>query len=428
MAVQPTREDQFSFGLWTIGWQARDPFGEVTRPPLDPVESVHRLAELGAWGVSFHDDDLVPFGAENGERERLIKRFRAALEETGLVVPMVTTNLFFHPVFKDGAFTSNDRSVRRFALRKVMRNLDLAAELGAQTYVFWGGREGSETDAAKDVRAALDRYREGLDTLAQYVIDRGYGIRFALEPKPNEPRGDILLPTIGHALGFISTLEHSDMVGLNPEVGHEQMAGLNFVHGIAQALWQGKLFHIDLNGQRGVKYDQDLVFGHGDLMSAFFLVDLLEFGGVGGGRSYDGPRHFDYKPLRTEDITGVWQSAAANMRTYLLLKERAASWRADPEVQAALAESKVPELAQPTLAAGESIDDLLADRTAFDDFDADGVGVRGYGFVRLSQLALEHLLGSALSAGVSRYLRPCTAARDRGTHRRQRRARRRSAR
>ena len=256
---------------------------------------------------------------------------------------MVTTNLFFHPVFKDGAFTSNDRSVRRFALRKVMRNLDLAAELGAQTYVFWGGREGSETDAAKDVRAALDRYREGLDTLAQYVIDRGYGIRFALEPKPNEPRGDILLPTIGHTLGFISTLQHSDMVGLNPEVGHEQMAGLNFVHGIAQALWQGKLFHIDLNGQRGVKYDQDLVFGHGDLMSAFFLVDLLEFGGVGGGRSYDGPRHFDYKPLRTEDITGVWQSAAANMRTYLLLKERAASWRADPEVQAALAESKVPE-------------------------------------------------------------------------------------
>ncbi len=363
MAVQPTPEDQFSFGLWTIGWQARDPFGDATRPPLDPVESVHRLAELGAYGVSFHDDDLVPFGSADGERERLIKRFRAALEETGMVVPMVTTNLFFHPVFKDGAFTSNDRSVRRYALRKVMRNLDLAAELGAETYVFWGGREGSETDAAKDVRAALDRYREGLDTLAQYVIDRGYGIRFALEPKPNEPRGDILLPTIGHALGFITTLEHSDMVGLNPEVGHEQMAGLNFVHGIAQALWQGKLFHIDLNGQRGVKYDQDLVFGHGDLMSAFFLVDLLENGGVGGGRAYDGPRHFDYKPLRTEDISGVWVSAAANMRTYLLLKERAAAWRSDPEVQQALAESQVAELAVPTLAAGESIDDLLADRS-----------------------------------------------------------------
>ena len=394
MAAAPTREDRFSFGLWTVGWQARDPFGDATRPALDPVESVHRLAELGAYGVSFHDDDVVPMGSPDGERERLIKRFRAALEETGLVVPMVTTNLFFHPVFKDGAFTSNDRAVRRYALRKVMRNLDLAAELGAETYVFWGGREGSETDAAKDVRAALDRYREGLDTLAQYVIDRGYRIRFALEPKPNEPRGDILLPTIGHALAFITTLEHSDMVGLNPEVGHEQMAGLNFVHGIAQALWQDKLFHIDLNGQRGVKYDQDLVFGHGDVMSAFFLVDLLESGGPAGGRAYEGPRHFDYKPLRTEDIDGVWVSAAANMRTYLLLKERAAAYRADPEVQAALAESKVPELAQPTLAPGESISDLLADRSAFESFDADTLGVKGYGFVRLSQLALEHLLGA----------------------------------
>jgi xylose isomerase len=394
MAVTPTREDRFSFGLWTVGWQARDPFGDATRPALDPVESVHRLAELGAYGVSFHDDDVVPMGSPDGERERLIKRFRAALEETGLVVPMVTTNLFFHPVFKDGAFTSNDRAVRRYALRKVMRNLDLAAELGAETYVFWGGREGSETDAAKDVRAALDRYREGLDTLAQYVVDRGYRIRFALEPKPNEPRGDILLPTIGHALAFITTLEHSEMVGLNPEVGHEQMAGLNFVHGIAQALWQNKLFHIDLNGQRGVKYDQDLVFGHGDVMSAFFLVDLLESGGPAGGRAYEGPRHFDYKPLRTEDIDGVWVSAAANMRTYLLLKERVAAYRADPEVQAALAESKVPELAQPTLAPGESISDLLADRSAFESFDADTLGVKGYGFVRLSQLALEHLLGA----------------------------------
>jgi xylose isomerase len=377
-----------------VGWQARDPFGDATRPALDPVESVHRLAELGAYGVSFHDDDLVPMGSPDGERERLIKRFRAALEETGLIVPMVTTNLFFHPVFKDGAFTSNDRGVRRYALRKVMRNLDLAAELGAETYVFWGGREGSETDAAKDVRAALDRYREGLDTLAQYVVDRGYRIRFALEPKPNEPRGDILLPTIGHALAFITTLEHSEMVGLNPEVGHEQMAGLNFVHGIAQALWQDKLFHIDLNGQRGVKYDQDLVFGHGDLMSAFFLVDLLENGGPSGGRAYEGPRHFDYKPLRTEDIDGVWVSAAANMRTYLLLKERAAAYRADPEVQAALAESKVPDIALATLAPGESISDLLADRSAFEEFDADVLGVKGYGFVRLSQLALEHLLGA----------------------------------
>ena len=248
-------------------------------------------------------------------------------------------------MFKDGAFTSNDRDVRRYALRKVMRNMDLAAELGASTYVLWGGREGAEVDAAKDVRAALDRYREGIDMLAQYSIDRGYGLRFALEPKPNEPRGDILLPTVGHALAFISSLEHADMVGLNPEVGHEQMAGLNFAHGIAQALWQGKLFHIDLNGQHGPKFDQDLVFGHGDLLSAFFLVDLLENGCPGGGPAYEGPRHFDYKPLRTEDMDGVWASAAANMRTYLLLKERAAAFRADPEVQEALAARRVAELA-----------------------------------------------------------------------------------
>ncbi len=249
---------------------------------------------------------------------------------------MVTTNLFTHPVFKDGAFTSNDRDVRRYSIRKVMRNLELAAELGAATYVFWGGREGAESDAAKDVRAALDRYREALDTLAQFVIDRGYNIRFAIEPKPNEPRGDILLPTVGSALAFISELDHHEMVGVNPEVGHEQMAGMNFVHSIAQALWHGKLFHIDLNGQHGPKYDQDLVFGHGDLLSAFFLVDLLENGGPGGGPAYDGPRHFDYKPLRTEDSAGVWTSAASNMQTYLLLKERAASFRADPAVREAL--------------------------------------------------------------------------------------------
>src|SRR3954451_11457605 len=238
----PTREDKFTFGLWTVGWQARDPFGDATRAPLDPVESVHRLAELGAAGVTFHDDDLIPFGADDATRSRDIERFKAALAETGLVVPMATTNLFTHPVFKDGGFTSNDRSVRRYAIRKVMRNIDLAAELGAQTYVFWGGREGSEVDFAKDVRAALDRYREAMDTLAGYVIDRRYPMRFAIEPKPNEPRGDILLPSIGHALAFIAELEHGDMVGINPETGHEQMATLNYTHGIAQALWAGKLF------------------------------------------------------------------------------------------------------------------------------------------------------------------------------------------
>jgi xylose isomerase len=393
-SLQPTRADQFSFGLWTVGWQARDPFGDATRPALDPVETVHRLAELGAYGVTFHDDDLIPFGSDGSAREQHIKRFRAALEETGLIVPMATTNLFTHPVFKEGALTANDRDVRRYALRKVMRNMDLAAELGAQTYVLWGGREGAEIDTAKDLRAALDRYREGLDTLAQYSIDRGYGLRFALEPKPNEPRGDIFLPTIGHALAFISTLEHKDLVGVNPEVGHEQMAGLNFTHGIAQALWQGKLFHIDLNGQHGPKYDQDLVFGHGDLLSAFATVDLLENGGPGGGRAYDGPRHFDYKPLRTEDLDGVWTSAAANMRTYLLLKQRAAAFRADPEVAEALAAARVAELATPTLSDGESYEDLLADRSAFEDFDVDAAGARGAGVVRLAQLAVEHLLGA----------------------------------
>jgi xylose isomerase len=392
--LTPTPGDRFTFGLWTVGWPARDPFGDATRPPLDPVESVHRLADLGAYGVTFHDDDLVPFGSTDEVRDEVVRGFRKALDDTGLVVPMVTTNLFFHPVFKDGAFTSNNRDVRRYALRKVMRNLDLAAEMGASTYVFWGGREGAETDSAKDVGAALDRYREALDTLAQYVVDHGYGLRFALEPKPNEPRGDILLPTVGHALAFIGTLEHHEMVGLNPEVGHEQMAGLNFVHGIAQALWHGKLFHIDLNGQRGIKFDQDLVFGHGDLLNAFFLVDLLEHGGPGGGRAYDGPRHFDYKPLRTEDVEGVWVSAAANMRTYLLLRERARAFRADPAVQEALAASRVPELAVPTLSPGETYADLLADRSAYEDFDADAVGRPGYGFVHLDQLAVEHVLGA----------------------------------
>ncbi|EHR61853.1 xylose isomerase [Saccharomonospora cyanea] len=389
MVGKPVAEDKFSFGLWTVGWQARDPFGDATRPALDAVEAVHRLAELGAWGVTFHDDDLIPFGSDDGERSKRISRFRAALDETGLVVPMATTNLFTHPVFKDGGLTNNDRDIRRFALRKVMRNMDLAAELGATTYVLWGGREGSETDAAKDVRAAMDRYREGIDTLAQYVIDQGYGLRLALEPKPNEPRGDILLPTIGHALAFISTLEHHELVGVNPEVGHEQMAGLNFVHGIGQALWQGKLFHIDLNGQHGPRYDQDLVFGHGDVLSAFFLVDLLEHGG------YDGPRHFDYKPPRTEDLDGVWASAEACMRSYLLLRERARAFRADPRVAEALESSRVPELSQPTLGEGETIADLKADRTAFEDFDAEAAAARGYAYAQLSQLAFEHLLGAA---------------------------------
>ncbi|WP_433685373.1 xylose isomerase [Nocardia sp. CA-119907] len=391
--VTPTPADKFSFGLWTVGWRGRDPFGDATRPELDAVDAVHRLAELGAYGLTFHDDDLFPFGASTAERQRQIERLRKALSDTGLVVPMVTTNLFTHPVFKDGGFTSNDRDVRRFALRKVLRNVELAVDIGARTYVLWGGREGAEYDSAKDVRAALDRYRESLNLLTAFVHDRGYDLRFAIEPKPNEPRGDILLPTVGHALAFIATLEHPELVGVNPEVGHEQMAGLNFAHAIAQALWQGKLFHIDLNGQRGVKYDQDLVFGHGDLMNAFSLVDLLENGGPDGAPAYDGPRHFDFKPSRTEDTAGVWDSAAANMRTYLLLKERALAFRTDPEVQQAISESRVTDLRTPTLAPGETHADLLAD-PALAEFDADKAAQRGYGFVRLNQLALEHLLGA----------------------------------
>ena len=395
MTTTPTRDDKFSFGLWTVGYNGTDPFGGPTRPPLDVVEAVTRLAELGAYGLTFHDDDLFAFGSSDADRQKQIDRLKQALEDTGLIVPMVTTNLFSAPVFKDGGFTSNDRGVRRFAMRKAMRQLELGVELGAKTFVMWGGREGAEYDSAKDIRGALERYREAVNVFAQYVTDKGYDIRFAIEPKPNEPRGDILLPTVGHAMAFIETLEKPELFGVNPEVGHEQMAGLNFTSGIAQALYQGKLFHIDLNGQRGIKYDQDLVFGHGDLANAFALVDLLENGGANGGPSYDGPRHFDYKPSRTEDITGVWDSAAANMRTYLLLKERAAAFRADPEVQEALAASRVAQISEPTMAVGETYDHLLADRSAYEEFDADSYfGGKGFGFVRLNQLALEHLLGA----------------------------------
>ena len=395
MTATPTRDDKFSFGLWTVGYNGSDPFGGPTRPPLDVVEAVTRLAELGAYGLTFHDDDLFPFGSSDTERQKQIDRLKQALSDTGMIIPMVTTNLFSAPVFKDGGFTSNDRGVRRFAMRKAMRQLDLGVELGAKTFVMWGGREGAEYDSAKDIRGALERYREAVNMFAQYVTDRGYDIRFAIEPKPNEPRGDILLPTVGHAIAFIETLEKPELFGVNPEVGHEQMAGLNFTSGIAQALYQGKLFHIDLNGQKGIKYDQDLVFGHGDLANAFALVDLLENGGANGGPSYEGPRHFDYKPSRTEDITGVWDSAAANMRTYLLLKERAAAFRADPEVRDALAASRVAQISETTLSPGETYDELLADRDSFEDFDTDSYfGGKGFGFVRLNQLALEHLLGA----------------------------------
>ena len=394
MAPTPTPADKFSFGLWTIGWEAKDQFGDATRAHLDPVEAVHRLAELGAYGITFHDDDLVPFGSDAATRDKIIADFTAALEQTGLVVPMITTNTFTHPIFKDGGFTSNRREVRRYGLRKVIRNVDLAAQLGAETFVMWGGREGAEYDGAKDLHAALDRYAEGVDTVAAYIKEQGYSLKIAIEPKPNEPRGDILLPTLGHALAFIERLDHSDIVGINPEVGHEQMAGLNYTSGIAQALWAGKLFHLDLNGQRSIKYDQDLVFGHGDLLSAFFTVDLIENGFPSGGPQYTGPRHFDYKPSRTEDLTGVWDSAAANMSTYLILKERALAYRADPEVKAAMEAAGVFSLAEPTLAQGETLADLMADRSTFEDFDVDAKGEAGYGFVQLNQLGLEHALGA----------------------------------
>ncbi len=382
MSLTPTPADKFTFGLWTVGWQARDPFGDPTRGALDPVRTVNELAARGAYGVTFHDDDLIPFGSDETARRGHIDRFKKALAETGMKVPMATTNLFSHPVFKDGAFTSNDKDIRRFAIRKVMKNIELAVELGAKTYVCWGGREGAESDGAKDAYVALDRFREAFNTLGEFVTDNGYDIKFAIEPKPNEPRGDIFLPTIGHALAFIYTLDRPELVGLNPEVGHEQMAGLNFVHGIAQALWQKKLYHIDLNGQHGPKFDQDLVFGHGDLKSAFFLVDLLE------RYKYDGPKHFDYKPARTEDDKGVWESATSNMRTYLALKERAAAFRADPRVIEAMKASNIPGLNESTLNAGETWRDL-----AKDGFDVEAAGTRGYGYELVDQLALEHLMG-----------------------------------
>lgn len=382
--LTPRPEHRFTFGLWTVGHPGRDPFGDVTRRDLDPTETVRRLADLGAYGVNLHDNDLVPLAATAQERGEILKRFRAALDETGMTVPMCTTNLFWHPVFKEGAFTANDPGVRRFAIQKVMRGLDLAAELGAETYVFWGGREGVEAFAAKPVADALDRYREAIDFLAGYVKDRGYGIRFALEPKPNEPRGDTFLPTVGHMLAFIETLDNAEMVGVNPEVAHETMAGLSFYHGVAQALWAGKLFHIDLNAQKIGRYDQDLRFGSEGIKDAFFLVKLLEQSG------WDGPRHFDARPYRVEDDEGRWEFAAGCMRTYLALADTARRFAEDEEIAAALRVAGVPDLAEPTVGAysREAADALLAE-----DLDPDALAGRGYHNDRLDQLVIDLLLG-----------------------------------
>src|SRR3954468_21989358 len=381
-ALTPRPEHRFTFGLWTVGNPGADPFGPPTRARLDPVDSVRRLAELGAWGVSLHDEDLVPYGSSAAERDRIVARFAAALEETGLGVGMATTNLFGHPAFKDGAFTSNDRGVRRAAIGKAMRSIDLGAELGAEVYVFWGGREGTEVGAAKDPRDALERYREAIDVLCEYAIGQGYDMRFAMEPKPNEPRGDLFLPTVGHALHFITTLQHPEMVGVNPEVAHETMAGLSFHHGVGQALWADKLFHIDLNGQRIGRYDQDFRFGAEDLKEAFLLVRLLERAG------YDGPRHFDAHPYRSEDAAGVWDFAAGCMSTYRSLAERARHFDALPEVREALAAASTPALGKPSTDGAAEADALKAEADGLD-----GLAARGYANERLDQLVVDVLLG-----------------------------------
>ncbi len=383
-ALVPRPEHRFTFGLWTVGHRGNDPFGDPTRPGFDPPDSVRRLADLGAHGVCFHDNDLVPLDAGEDEARQAKERFRKALDETGMQVTMATSNLFFHPAFKDGAFTANDREVRRFAMQKTLRAIELGLELGAPIFVFWGGREGVEADAAKPAYDALERYREAIDFLCEYVRDRGHDMRFAIEPKPNEPRGDIFLPTVGHALAFIERLQHPEMVGVNPELAHETMAGLSFQHAVAQALWAGKLFHIDLNAQRVGRYDQDFRFGAVGLKDAFFVVKLLEDSG------YDGPRHFDARPLRVENEDGVWDFASGCMRTYLALAEKAKRFHQDAEIQAALEETKVGELRQPTTEpySREAVDALLAEQ-----HDLDALGARSCRNERLDQLVIDLLLG-----------------------------------
>lgn len=384
MLRDPRPEDRFSFGLWTIAHPGRDPFGDSTRPPLTPVDFVRGLAEIGAWGVSFHDDDLMSFGAPENERRAELEQFKRALEQTGIVCSMATTNLFWHPVFKDGAFTSNDRGVRRFAIAKTLRNIDVAAELGAPTYVLWGGREGVESAASKEPSDALDRYREALNFLTGYVKEKKYDIRFALEPKPNEPRGDTFLPTVGHALAFISTLEDSEMVGLNPEVAHETMAGLSFYQGVAQTIWQNKLFHIDLNDQKIGRYDQDLRFGSEGIKDDFMLVRLLE------RTQYSGPKHFDARPYRNEWGDGIWDFARGCMRTYLALAEKAREFDTDPRVIEAQRIASVSELGEPTVG---PFSVGAAEGLLTEDFDPERLAARTYGNEALDQLVIDHILG-----------------------------------
>ncbi len=383
-AYRPRPEHHFTFGLWTVGNPGRDPFGDPVRPPMSPVWIVQKLAELGAYGVNLHDNDLIPRDTPAAEADRIVREFKSALADSGMKVPMATTNLFSDPVFRDGAFTSNDAKVRAYALQKTMRAIDLGVDLGANTYVFWGGREGSETNAGKNVQEAIKWFRDALNFLCEYVKSQGYLLRFALEPKPNEPRGDIFLPTIGHMLAFIYTLDDPAMVGVNPEVAHDTIAGLDFSHGVAQALEAGKLFHIDLNGQKPGRFDQDLRFGSEDIKGAFFLVKLLE------DAKWDGMKHFDSHAYRTEDDAGVWDFAAGSMRTYLILKEKVAGFNADSEIQGLLR-----ELGERGAAPGSRLRFTPERALSLRDelFDLDALRARGYAYERLDQLTMELLLG-----------------------------------
>lgn len=386
-AYTPRKEHKFTFGLWTVGNRGRDPFGDVVRDAVTPIRAVQKLSELGAYGVNLHDNDLVPIDATPAERDRIVKEFKKALDDYGMKLVMGTTNLFYHPIFKDGAFTSNDPKVRAYALQKSMQAIDLAVELGAEIYVFWGGREGTECDASKDPTDAIKRYRECINFLIHYVKDQKYSLRFAMEPKPNEPRGDIFLPNVGAMLAFISTLDDPDMVGVNPEVAHEHMAGLNFTHAVGQALEAGKLFHIDLNAQKLNRYDQDLRFGSEDIKGAFFLVKLLEDHG------YDGPRHFDAHAYRTEDEEGVWEFAKGCMRTYLILKEKAKQFNEHPAIQELLAQIQPRDAELESLMSSYSPQNAQALRQK--QFDIEALGKKGLGYEKLDQLVIDLLLGVA---------------------------------
>lgn len=384
---QPKPEDRFTFGLWTVGNIGRDPFGDAVRPKTSAPDLVRMLADCGAHGVNLHDNDLIPMNADLAQKERILADFRAALEETGLAVPMTTTNLFFHPVFKDGAYTANDPRVRAFAIRKTLESIDLGVSLGAKIYVCWGGREGSEADACRDPREALKRMREALNFICDYIREQGYGTRLALEAKPNEPRGDIYLPTTGHMLHFIETLDHPEMVGVNPEVAHENMAGLSFVHAVAQSMEADKLYHIDLNAQKIGRYDQDLRFGSEDVKQAFLLVRLLE--GTMGTEPYTGPLHFDAHAYRTEDLDGVKDFAVGCMRTYNILKARARAFDADPDVQEIIA-ARTDEAIDPILAAHST---AAVEKLRQLDLDPDAIAREGLRYERLDQIMMEHLLG-----------------------------------